>query len=64
MSHFQIYPQLDNTFAPFFLPHRTLVAKDDEAWQREASKITVSQQVVTQPEGMPTNGLDILLKYR
>ena len=48
----------------YLLPHRTLVAKDDENWQREASKITVACQVITQPEGVPTNGSHLLLKYR
>lgn len=59
-----IYPQSDHPFAPYLLRHHTLVAKDDETWQREASKIFVSRQVVTQPEGVATNGLHILLKYR
>ena len=48
----------------YSLPHRTLVAKDDEAWQREASKIMVVCQVITQPEAMATNGSHLLLKYR
>ena len=63
ISLLQIYPQLDHPFI-YSLPHHTLVAKDDETWQREASKITVGCQVVTQPEGTATNGLHLLLKYR
>lgn len=60
----QISPRSDNLFAPYLLPHCTLVANDDETWQREASKIIVSHQVITQPEAMPTDGLHILLRYR
>ena len=55
---------MDHPFTPYLLPHHMLVAKDDEAWQREASKIVISQQVFTQPEPVATSGLHILLKYR
>lgn len=41
-----------------------LIAKDDETCQREASKIVVSSQVITQPESAATNGSHMLLKYR
>lgn len=64
MPHLQICPQADHPLSPYLLPHHTLVAKDDETWQREASKITISCQVVTQPESVATNGLHLLLKYR